>query len=73
MIIGGLFQQLYNVADMLILGKFVGSRALASVGVTGSTFFFLISLTIGLTNAFSIVMSQYFGAKKYENGKEDIS
>ncbi|MFB9827685.1 MATE family efflux transporter [Lederbergia wuyishanensis] len=66
MIIGGLFQQLYNVADTLIVGKFVGSRALASVGVTGSTFFFLLSLTLGLTNAFSIVMSQYFGAKNEE-------
>ncbi|MBW8351129.1 MATE family efflux transporter [Bacillus sp. IITD106] len=63
MIIGGLFQQLYNVADTLIVGKFVGSRALASVGATGSTFFFILSLTLGLTNAFSIVMSQYFGAK----------
>jgi len=66
MIIGGLFQQFYNVADTLIVGKFVGSRALASVGVTGSTFFFLLSLTLGLTNAFSIVMSQYFGAKNEE-------
>ncbi|MBS4202368.1 MATE family efflux transporter [Bacillus sp. FJAT-49732] len=66
MLIGGLFQQLYNVADTLIVGKFVGSRALASVGVTGSTFFFLLSLTLGLTNAFSIVMSQYFGAKNTE-------
>ncbi|MBP1916382.1 MATE family efflux transporter [Lederbergia galactosidilytica] len=63
MLIGGLFQQFYNVTDSLIVGNFVGSRALAAVGATGSTLFFMLSLTLGLTNAFSIVMSQYFGAK----------
>ncbi|CAM3890591.1 MATE family efflux transporter [Lederbergia lenta] len=66
MLIGGVFQQFYNVADTLIVGNFVGSRALAAVGATGSTLFFILSLTMGLTNAFSIVMSQYFGAKNEE-------
>ncbi len=66
MLLGGIFQQFYNVTDTIIVGNFVGSQALAAVGATGSTIFFLISLTLGLTNAFSIVMSQYFGAKNEE-------
>ena len=41
----------------------VGSRALAAVGASASTSFFLLSVVTGLTNAFAIVISQYFGAK----------
>ena len=63
MLIGGIFQQFYGVADTIIIGKFVGSRALASIGATTSTMFFFLSFAIGFTNAFSIVMGQFFGAK----------
>lgn len=63
MMIGGFFQQFYNVADTLVVGNMVGSDALAAIGATGSSTFFMLSLTMGLTNAFSIVISQSFGAK----------
>ena len=63
MLIGGIFQQFYGVADTIIIGKFVGSRALASIGATTSTMFFFLSFAIGFTNAFSIVMGKFFGAK----------
>ena len=63
MLIGGIFQQFYGVADTIIIGKFVGSRALASIGATSSSMFFFLSFAIGFTNAFSIVMGQFFGAK----------
>ena len=63
MLIGEIFQQFYGVADTIIIGKFVGSRALASIGATTSTMFFFLSFAIGFTNAFSIVMGQFFGAK----------
>ena len=63
MLIGGIFQQFYGVADTIIIGKFVGSRALASIGATTSTMFFFLSFAIGFTSAFSIVMGQFFGAK----------
>ena len=63
MLIGGIFQQFYGVTDTIIIGKFVGSRALAAIGATTSTMFFFLSFAIGFTNAFSIVMGQFFGAK----------
>lgn len=62
MLLGGIFQQIYNITDALVLGNFVGSRALAAVGATGSATFFLLAVASGLTNAFSIVIAQYFGA-----------
>lgn len=72
MIIGGFFQQLYNVVDTIIVGNFVGSRALAAVGATTSATFFLLSLAMGLTNAFAIVVSQHFGAKDEAMVKKSI-
>lgn len=63
MLIGGIFQQFYSLTDTIIIGKFAGSRALASIGATTSTMFFFLSFAIGFTNAFSIVMGQFFGAK----------
>ncbi|MCX7714450.1 MAG: MATE family efflux transporter [Clostridia bacterium] len=67
MIIGNIFQQLYNLTDAAIVGKFIGSDALAAVGTTGTTSFLLISWLIGLTNGAGIIISQYFGANKFEN------
>lgn len=66
MLIGGIFQQFYNMTDTLIVGNLVGSQALAAVGATNSCTFFLLSVSMGLTNAFSIVMAQHFGAENRE-------
>lgn len=63
MLIGGLFQQFYSIADTIIVGKYVGSRSLAAIGETGSTVFIFLSFSLGFTNAFAIVMWQFFGAK----------
>ena len=62
MLIGGVFQQFYNIIDMLIVGKVNGSRDLAAIGATSSATFFILSVTLGVTVAFSIVISQGFGA-----------
>lgn len=66
MLIGNLFQQLYNMVDSIVVGKFVGKDALAAVGSTGSLVFLVIGLAFGLSAGISIVISQYFGAKDYE-------
>ena len=58
MLIGGIFQQFYNITDTVIIGRFVGSRALASIGASSSTMFLFLSFAIGFTNAFSIVIGQ---------------
>lgn len=61
MLIGNLFQQLYNLADSIIVGKFVGSQALAAVGATSSVTFLFFALCNGIGSGGGIITSQYFG------------
>lgn len=67
MLIGNIFNQVYNMVDSIVVGQYVGSEALAAVGATGSLVFLIIGLTFGLSAGISIVISQYFGAKDYDN------
>lgn len=60
--LGNTFQQLYNMADSVIVGKFVGAGALAAVGSTGTIMFLVLGIVIGMTTGFSVMTSQYFGA-----------
>lgn len=60
--IGNIFQQLYNMADTIIVGKFVGSKALAAVGSTGMIMFLILGFLMGLTAGFTVPTSQKFGA-----------
>ena len=62
LLFGNLFQQLYNMVDTVIVGKFVGITALAAVGATGSISFLIIGFLIGLCSGFSINVAQSFGA-----------
>lgn len=65
MLIGNLFQQIYNMVDSIVVGKFISSDALAAVGATGPLLFLINGLAFGLSGGISIVVSQYFGAKDY--------
>jgi len=67
MLAGSLFQQFYNVVDSIIVGNFIGKEALAAVGASFPVIFVLISMIIGLASGITIVISQYFGAKDYNN------
>ena len=64
--IGNLFQQLYNVADALIVGNFVGNDALAAVSATGNLVFLFISFFVGVSMGAGVVISRYFGARDEE-------
>jgi putative MATE family efflux protein len=66
MLIGNVFQQLYNMVDSIVVGKYVGSNALAAVGASFPIIFSISALAIGLTIGGSVVVSQYFGAKQYD-------
>lgn len=63
---GNLFQQLYNTADALIVGRFLGDSALAAVSSTGSLIFLLISLFEGIAAGGGVIISRYFGARDNE-------
>lgn len=71
--IGALFQLMYNMTDSIILGKFVGADALAAIGATNTTTFGLLQIAVGVTNAFTVVLSHQFGAKQEERMKKTVS
>ena len=60
--LGNVFQQLYSMADAVIVGKFVGTGGLAAVGATGTINFLIIGCLLGLTTGFTVLTSQKFGA-----------
>ena len=65
--LGNLFQQMYNTADALIVGNFLGDTALAAVSSTGSLIFLLIGLFQGIAIGAGVVISRYFGAEDNKN------
>ena len=73
MIIGALFQQLYGIVDAVVVGRFLGGGALAAVGISMSTFFFISSMLFGFTTGASIIISQFFGAKQNNDLKNAVS
>lgn len=72
MLAGNVFQQLYNVVDSIVIGHFVGKEALAAVGASFPFIFVLVAMVIGVGMGFSIVISQYFGAKQMERVKASM-
>ena len=70
MVIGNVFQQLYNMVDSMIVGQVVGADALAAVGATGSLNFLFFSLCGGMANGIGVVLSQYFGAGNKDKVKQ---
>lgn len=62
LLLGNLFQQLYNMVDSVVVGNYVGPNALAAVGACGSMNFLFISLSTGLATGIGILVSQFFGA-----------
>lgn len=72
MIIGNIFQQLYNVADTIIVGKFIGPNALAAVGSSFSVMVLLTSIIIGLCMGSGAVFSLLFGAHEIDKLKNSF-
>ena len=64
-----IFQQLYNIADSLIAGKFVGENALAAVGNSYEITLIFIAFAFGCNIGCSVIVSGYFGAKEYHHAK----
>ncbi|MBS3950500.1 MAG: MATE family efflux transporter [Peptococcaceae bacterium] len=73
MLLGNVFQQMYNMVDAIVVGRFVGPNALAAVGTSFPIIFLLISLVLGLTMGSGVVISQFFGAKKIDKVRRAVS
>ena len=65
LLLGNLFQQMYNTVDAAIVGQFLGSDALASVGASSSVQFLVLGFCIGICCGFAIPVAQRFGAEDY--------
>jgi len=61
--LGNLFQQLYNTADSLIVGNFLGSNALAAVSSSGNLIFLMVGFINGIAMGAGVVVARYYGAK----------
>lgn len=71
--IGNVFQQLYNMCDSIIVGRFVGQGALAAVGSTGTLMFLMIGFAIGNATGFSVLTSQRYGAGDEDGVKVSVA
>lgn len=72
LIFGNLFQQFYSMVDTIIVGRFLGTEALAAVGSTGSINFLIIGFCLGLCSGFAIPVAQQFGAKNFDEMRKFI-
>jgi putative MATE family efflux protein len=72
MLVGNVFQQMYNIIDSVVVGNYVGKEALAAVGASFPFIFTLVSLVVGIAIGSTIIISQYFGARDIGNVKKTI-
>lgn len=72
LVLGNLFQQLYNIVDSIIVGNVVGSSALAAVGASGAIIQLLVGFCIGASAGAGVVTSQYYGARDDEGVRKAV-
>lgn len=70
--LGNLFQQLYNTADSLIVGNFIGSDALAAVSSSGNLIFLMVGFFSGISMGAGVVIARYYGARKAEEVEKAV-
>ena len=73
LVLGNLFQQFYALADTIIVGRFCGVSARASVGPTGSVNYLILGFVIGVCNGFAIPIAQLFGARDYSDLRRHVA
>ena len=72
LLLGNLFQQTYNMVDAIIVGRYIGANALASVGASSSVQFMVLGFCMGCCAGFTIPVAQQFGAKNYDRMRSYI-
>jgi len=73
MLLGNIFQQFYNMVDSFVVGRFLGTTALAAVGTSFPVIFFMLALIMGVTMGSTVLISQFFGAKDMGSLRKVIS
>lgn len=72
-LIGNIFQQMYNIADTAIIGNVLGDNALASIGAAAPVYALMINLTEGMTNGFAVIIARFFGAGDQQTMRRSVS
>ena len=72
LLVGNLLQQTYNIADTMIVGRYLGDNALAAVGATSSITYLFYTLCLGLAIGAGIIIAQFFGAHKTDKVKAAV-
>ncbi len=73
LLIGNIFQQLYQISDIIIVGRLIGINALAAVGASAPIFFVVILVTLGFTGGLTVITAQRFGAKDAEGVRKSVT
>ena len=73
LLIGNLFQMMYNMVDTWVVGRFVGDAAFSAVGTLGSVTNLMIGFFLGLSSGAGVVISRFFGAKQYDRVKDTVN
>ena len=73
LLLGNVFQQLYNMVDSIVVGNFIGEKALAAVGTGFPITFMMSSLFMGLSTGATIMISQYYGARDIEQVRATVN
>lgn len=73
LIIGNIFQQMYSISDVIIVGRTIGVNALAAVGTAAPLFMLFVMMTMGLGNGFTVLAGQYFGAGNEEKLRHSVA
>lgn len=73
LLIGNIFQQLYNIADIVIVGRTLGVDALAAVGATAPLFALILFAVVGMNNGFAVITGQRFGAQDYSGVRRSVT
>ncbi len=73
LLIGNIFQQLYNIADIVIVGRTLGVNCLAAVGAVAPLFFLIMFAVVGLNNGFAVITGQKFGAKDFDGVRRSVA
>ena len=72
LVLSGVLQLLFNAADIIVVGKFAGSHALAAVGSTSSLINMLVNLFMGLSVGANVIVARYYGARDWQNCQDSV-
>ena len=72
LLLGNIFQQLYNMVDTWVVGNFVSNEAFSAVGSVGPIINMLIGFFMGLSSGAGVVISQYYGARRFEDVQKAV-